>query len=64
MDMFIVLVTALVISFVAIYGSVMVFSLRDKLGWIEHFLLILTTIVIMLMASVMGSALRWLWIDL
>lgn len=60
MDMFIVLVTALVISFVAIYGSVRVFSLRDQLGWIEHFLLVLTTIAIMLMASVMGSTLRQL----
>lgn len=60
MDMLVVLVTALVISFVAIYGSVMVFSLRDKLGWIGHFLLVLTTIAIMLMASVMGSTLRQL----
>ena len=62
--MFIVLVTALVISFVAIFGSVIVFSLRDKVGWIEHFLLVLTTIAIILMASVMGSTLRWLWISL
>ena len=64
MDMFIVLVTALLISFVAIFGSVRVFSLRDKLGWIEHFLLVLTTIVIMLMTSVMGSTLRRLWIGI
>lgn len=32
MDMFIVLVTALVISFATIFGSVIVFSLRDELG--------------------------------
>ena len=64
MDMFIVLVTALLISFVAIFGSVIVFSVRVKIGWIEHFLLVLTTIAIILMASVMGSTLRWLWISL
>ena len=62
--MFIVLVTALVISFVAIFGSVIVFSVRGKVGWIEHFLLVLTVIAIILMASVMGSTLRWLWIGL
>lgn len=64
MDMFIVLVTALVISFVAIFGSVIVFSLRDKVGWIEHFLLVLTTIAIILMAVVCMESLRWLWINL
>ena len=64
MDMFIVLVTALVISFVAIFGSVIVFSLRDKVGWIEHFLLVLTTIAIILMAVVCMESLRWLWIGL
>lgn len=62
MDMFIVLVTALVIIFAAIFGSVIVFSLRDKLGWIGHFLLLLTTLAIILMAVVIGSTLRWLWI--
>lgn len=64
MDMFIVLVTALMIGFVAIFGSGVAFSVRDKIGRIEHFLLVLTTIAIILMASVMGSTLRWLWINL
>ena len=64
MDIFIVLVTVLIISFVAIFGSVTVFSLRDKLGWIEHFLLVLTTIAIILMAVVCMESLRWLWISL
>lgn len=64
MDMFIVLVTALVISFVSIFGSVIVFSLRDKVGWIEHFLIVLTTIAIILMAVVCMESLRWLWISL
>lgn len=64
MDMFIVLVTALVISFVSIFGSVIVFSLRDKVGWAEHFLIVLTTIAIILMAVVCMESLRWLWISL
>lgn len=64
MDMFIVLVTALVISFVAIFGSVIVFSVRDKVGWIEHFLLVLTVIAIILMVVVGMESLRWLWISL
>lgn len=64
MDMFIVLVTALVISFVSIFGSVIVFSLRDKVGWVEHFLIALTTIAIILMAVVCMESLRWLWISL
>lgn len=64
MDMFIVLVTALVISFVSIFGSVIVFSLRDKVGWVEHFLIVLTTIAIILMAAVCMESLRWLWISL
>lgn len=64
MDMFIVLVTALIISFVAIFGSVIVFSVRDKVGWIEHFLLVLTTIAIILMSVVGANSLWWLWIGL
>lgn len=64
MDMFIVLVTALVISFVSVFGSVIVFSLRDKVGWVEHFLIVLTTIAIILMAVVCMESLRWLWISL
>lgn len=62
MDMFIVLVTALVISFVAIFGSVIVFSVRDRVCWIEHFLLVLTTIAIILMVAVCVSTLWWFWI--
>lgn len=64
MDMFIVLVTALVLSFVSIFGSVIVFSLRDKVGWVEHFLIVLTTIATILMAAVCMESLRWLWISL
>ena len=64
MDIFIVLVTALAISFVAIFGSVIAFSVRDKIGWIEHFLLVLTIISIILMVAVCMESLRWLWTSL
>ena len=60
--MFIVLVTALVISFVAIFGSVIAFSVRDKIGWIEHFLLVLTVIAIILMVVMCVNTLWWFWI--
>lgn len=62
MDMFIVLVTALVISFVAIFGSVIVSSVKNKIGWVEHFLLVLSIIAIILMVAVCVNTLWWFWV--